>query len=102
MPNHLELDMKYMCRTCKTKCDDIPKHMITVHKFSKDSFGRIYEFFMKKFSKTELSKGGEFFTPESIVKLLVEILEPYNGKIYDPTCGSGGMFVQSYKFLQAH
>ena len=69
---------------------------------AKDTFGRIYEFFMKKFSKRELSRGGEFFTPESIVKLLVEILEPYQGIIYDPTCGSGGMFVQSYKFLQAH
>lgn len=69
---------------------------------AKDTFGRIYEFFMKKFSKRELSRGGEFFTPESIVKLLVEILEPYQGIIYDPTCGSGGMFVQSYKFLEAH
>jgi type I restriction enzyme M protein len=69
---------------------------------AKDSFGRIYEFFMKKFSKRELSRGGEFFTPESIVRLLVEILEPYQGILYDPTCGSGGMFVQSYKFLQAH
>ncbi|MFI5241238.1 MAG: N-6 DNA methylase [Microgenomates group bacterium] len=69
---------------------------------AKDSFGRIYEFFMKKFSKRELSRGGEFFTPESIVKLLVEILEPYQGIIYDPTCGSGGMFVQSYRFLQSH
>ena len=69
---------------------------------SKDTFGRIYEFFMKKFSKRELSKGGEFFTPESIVKLIVEILEPYHGIIYDPACGSGGMFVQSHKFLQAH
>lgn len=69
---------------------------------AKDSFGRIYEFFMKKFSERELSRGGEFFTPESIVRLLVEILEPYQGIIYDPTCGSGGMFVQSYKFLQAH
>lgn len=69
---------------------------------AKDTFGRIYEYFMKKFSKRELSRGGEFFTPESIVKLLVEILEPYQGIIYDPACGSGGMFVQSYKFLQAH
>jgi type I restriction enzyme M protein len=69
---------------------------------AKDSFGRIYEFFMKKFSKRELSRGGEFFTPESIVRLLVEILEPYQGIIYDPACGSGGMFVQSHKFLQAH
>ncbi len=69
---------------------------------AKDSFGRIYEFFMKKFSKKEGQKGGEFFTPESIVRLLVEILEPYEGIIYDPTCGSGGMFVQSVKFLDAH
>jgi len=69
---------------------------------AKDSFGRIYEFFMKKFSKKEGQKGGEFFTPESIVRLLVEILEPYEGIIYDPTCGSGGMFVQSQKFLDAH
>lgn len=69
---------------------------------AKDTFGRIYEYFMGKFSKKLGEKGGEFFTPESIVRLLVEILEPYEGKIYDPTCGSGGMFVQSYKFLQAH
>lgn len=69
---------------------------------SKDSFGRIYEYFMKNFSKKLGEKGGEFFTPESIVRLLVEILEPYRGIIYDPTCGSGGMFVQSYKFLKAH
>jgi len=69
---------------------------------SKDTFGRVYEFFMKKFSKKEGQKGGEFFTPESIVRLLVEILEPYEGIIYDPTCGSGGMFVQSQKFLEAH
>ena len=69
---------------------------------AKDSFGRVYEFFMKKFSKKEGQKGGEFFTPESIVRLLVEILEPYEGIIYDPTCGSGGMFVQSQKFLDAH
>lgn len=69
---------------------------------SKDSFGRIYEYFLRSFSKNLGEKGGEFFTPESIVQLLVEIIEPYHGIIYDPTCGSGGMFVQSYKFLQAH
>jgi type I restriction enzyme M protein len=74
----------------------------TKSEIAKDTFGRIYEFFMKKFSKKEGQKGGEFFTPESIVRLLVEILEPYEGIIYDPTCGSGGMFVQSQKFLDAH
>ncbi len=69
---------------------------------SKDFFGRIYEYFLRNFSKKLGQKGGEFFTPESIVQLLVEIIEPYEGIVYDPTCGSGGMFVQSYKFLQAH
>lgn len=69
---------------------------------SKDTFGRIYEYFMKMFHKKSGEKGGEFFTPKSIVELLVEILEPYNGIIYDPTCGSGGMFVQSFKFLHTH
>lgn len=75
---------------------------ISTHELSKDSFGRIYEYFLRNFSKKLGEKGGEFFTPESIVQLLVEIIEPYEGIIYDPTCGSGGMFVQSYKFLQAH
>ena len=77
--------------------DSIPTHDI-----SKDFFGRIYEYFLRNFSKKLGEKGGEFFTPESIVQLLVEIIEPYRGIVYDPTCGSGGMFVQSYKFLQAH
>lgn len=69
---------------------------------SKDSFGRIYEYFMGNFAQKMGEKGGEFFTPESIVRLLVEILEPYEGIIYDPTCGAGGMFVQSLNFLEAH
>ncbi|MDI1495076.1 MAG: N-6 DNA methylase [Cenarchaeum symbiont of Oopsacas minuta] len=69
---------------------------------SKDFFGRIYEYFLRNFSKKLGQKGGEFFTPESVVRLLVEIIEPYHGIVYDPTCGSGGMFVQSHKFLQAH
>ena len=75
---------------------------IPVHEISRDSFGRIYEYFLRNFSKKLGEKGGEFFTPESIVQLLVEIIEPYQGIVYDPTCGSGGMFVQSHKFLQAH
>jgi type I restriction enzyme M protein len=60
-----------------------------------DAFGKIYEYFLGKFAMSEGQKGGEFFTPTSIVKLIVEIIEPYQGRIYDPACGSGGMFVQS-------
>jgi len=67
-----------------------------------DAFGEIYEYFLGEFARTEGSKGGEFFTPQSIVKLLVEIIEPYHGKIFDPACGSGGMFVQSANFVARH
>lgn len=67
-----------------------------------DAFGKIYEYFLGKFAMSEGQKGGEFFTPTSIVKLIVEILEPYQGRIYDPACGSGGMFVQSAKFIERH
>jgi type I restriction enzyme M protein len=69
---------------------------------STDHFGQIYEYFLRNFHKKIGQKGGEFFTPESIVQLLVEIIEPYEGIVYDPTCGSGGMFVQSKKFQDAH
>ena len=67
-----------------------------------DVFGKIYEYFLGKFAMAEGQRGGEFFTPTSIVKLIAEILEPYHGKIYDPACGSGGMFVQSAKFIENH
>lgn len=67
-----------------------------------DVFGQIYEYFLSSFAMTEGQKGGEFFTPTSIVKLIVEIIEPYHGRIYDPACGSGGMFVQSADFVQRH
>jgi type I restriction enzyme M protein len=67
-----------------------------------DTFGRIYEFFMSEFEKDSGQKGGEFFTPPSLVHLITEIIEPYHGKIYDPACGSGGMFVSSAKFVEAH
>ena len=67
-----------------------------------DVFGQIYEYFLGQFAMNEGQKGGEFFTPTSIVKLIVEVLEPYGGKILDPACGSGGMFVQSQKFRQRH
>lgn len=69
---------------------------------SKDLLGRVYEYFLGQFADAEGKKGGQFYTPESIVKLLVEMLEPYKGRIYDGCCGSGGMFVQSEKFIEAH
>ena len=67
-----------------------------------DAFGEIYEYFLGEFARSEGQKGGEFFTPQSIVKLLVEVIEPYHGKIFDPACGSGGMFVQSANFVARH
>ena len=67
-----------------------------------DAFGRIYEYFLGEFAKTEGQKGGEFYTPVSIVRFLVEVLEPYHGRILDPACGSGGMFVQSARFVAEH
>jgi type I restriction enzyme M protein len=67
-----------------------------------DAFGKIYEYFLGKFAMSEGQKGGEFFTPISLVKLIVEIIEPYHGYIYDPACGSGGMFVQSAEFVSRH
>jgi type I restriction enzyme M protein len=67
-----------------------------------DAFGLIYEYFLGKFAMTEGQKGGEFFTPSSIVRLIVEIIEPFHGRIYDPACGSGGMFVQSARFVERH
>lgn len=67
-----------------------------------DVFGRIYEYFLGKFAMPEGQRGGEFFTPTSLVKLIVEVIEPYHGRIYDPACGSGGMFVQSAKFVERH
>ena len=64
-----------------------------------DAFGRIYEYFLGQFARTEGQKGGEFYTPAPIVRLMVEILEPFHGRILDPACGSGGMFVQSARFV---
>lgn len=68
----------------------------------KDLLGKVYEYFLGEFALAEGKKGGQFYTPKSIVRLLVEILEPYNGRVFDPCCGSGGMFVQSEKFVQNH
>ncbi len=67
-----------------------------------DLFGKIYEYFLSNFAASEGQGGGEFFTPRSVVKLMVEIIEPHGGKVFDPACGSGGMFVQSAEFIAAH
>lgn len=69
---------------------------------SKDLFGRVYEYFLGEFANAEGKKGGQFYTPKSIVKLMVEMIEPYKGRVYDPACGSWGMFVMSEKFVQEH
>ena len=67
-----------------------------------DAFGRIYEYFLGEFARTEGQKGGEFYTPGAIVRLLAEVIEPFHGRILDPACGSGGMFVQSARFVMEH
>ena len=69
---------------------------------SRDILGRVYEYFLGGFAGAEGKRGGEFYTPRSVVRLLVEMLEPYKGRVYDPCCGSGGMFVQSEKFVEEH
>lgn len=69
---------------------------------ARDLLGRVYEYFLVQFAGSEGKRGGEFYTPRSVVCVMVEILEPYKGRVYDPCCGSGGMFVQSEKFVEAH
>jgi type I restriction enzyme M protein len=71
-------------------------------KKARDVLGEVYEYFLEKFARAEGKRGGEFYTPASVVKILVEVLEPYSGRVYDPCCGSGGMFVQAEKFVLAH
>lgn len=74
----------------------------TVEDKEEDVVGRVYEYFLGKFAATEGKGGGEFYTPKCVVNLIAEMIEPYRGKIYDPCCGSGGMFVQSIKFVESH
>src|SRR5256714_6611454 len=69
---------------------------------AKDILGRVYEYFLAQFASAEGKSGGQFYTPSHVVRLLVEMLAPYKGRVYDPCCGSGGMFVQSEKFVEAH
>lgn len=81
---------------------DTINNINTLQDENQDIVGRVYEYFLSKFALAEGKGKGEFYTPKSIVNLITEMIEPYKGKIYDPACGSGGMFVQSYKFIQAH
>jgi type I restriction enzyme M protein len=69
---------------------------------SQDMLGRVYEYFLGQFASAEGKKGGQFYTPRPVVRMLVDMLEPYRGRVYDPCCGSGGMFVQSEKFIEEH
>jgi type I restriction enzyme M protein len=69
---------------------------------SRDILGRVYEYFLSQFAGSEGKRGGEFYTPRSVVKTMVEMLQPYQGRVYDPCCGSGGMFVQSERFVETH
>lgn len=96
--------------TLSQKADENNRILITLLKsfnqipddIEGDAFGEIYEYFLGNFALSEGQNGGEFFTAQSIVKLLVKVIEPYHGRIYDPACGSGGMFVQSANFVKAH
>lgn len=69
---------------------------------ARDALGRVYEYFLSRFASAEGKSGGQFYTPSHVVRVLVEMLAPYKGRVYDPCCGSGGMFVQSEKFIHAH
>src|SRR5260370_32833019 len=68
---------------------------------ARDTLGRVYEYFLGKFAQAEGKLGGEFYTPRCVVRVLVEMLEPYEGRVYDPCCGSGGMFFHSEQFVEA-
>lgn len=81
---------------------DAINNIDTVGDKEADTVGRVYEYFLGKFAATEGKGGGEFYTPKCVVNLIAEMIEPYKGKIYDPCCGSGGMFVQSIKFVESH
>src|SRR5258707_15509185 len=69
---------------------------------ARDILGRVYEYFLAQFASAEGKKSGQFYTPSRVVRVLVEMLAPYRGRVYDPCCGSGGMFVSSAKFIETH
>lgn len=101
LPQKFFTSLRVETKTLKSLIDEINK--ISSERFhEKDLIGRVYEYFLQEFSIDERKDKGEFYTPKCIVELIAEVLEPYQGKIYDPCCGSGGMFVQSLKFVEAH
>lgn len=98
---------EYFRLTRDPKTRDIPSKLLKNFAdipadFTGDLFGQIYEYFLGAFARSEGQKGGEFFTPRSVVRVMVEIIEPHGGKVFDPACGSGGMFVQSAHFIEEH
>jgi type I restriction enzyme M protein len=96
LPKSFNLFSSKLLKDLLKKVSEIPSSV------DYDAFGRIYEYFLGEFARTEGQKGGEFYTPAPIVRLLTEIIEPYHGRILDPACGSGGMFVQSARFVAEH
>ena len=100
LPNNYFTSLELESNNIASLLDEI--NNIRIPEEDNDFFGRIYEYFLSKFAIKEASTRGEFYTPKSIVNLIAEILEPHDGILYDPCCGSGGMFVQSYKLLEKH
>jgi type I restriction enzyme M protein len=96
LPRSFQLFTSTLLKELLKKISEIPVSL------DYDAFGRIYEYFLGEFARTEGQKGGEFYTPSSIVRLLVEVIEPFHGRILDPACGSGGMFVSSARFVSEH
>ena len=96
LPKTYNLFTSTLLKELLKKVSEIPASM------DYDAFGRIYEYFLGEFAMSEGQGGGEFYTPSSIVRLLTEVIEPYHGRILDPACGSGGMFVQSARFVAEH
>jgi type I restriction enzyme M protein len=96
LPRSFQLFTSTLLKELLKKISEIPVSL------NYDAFGRIYEYFLGEFARTEGQKGGEFYTPSSIVRLLVEVIEPFHGRILDPACGSGGMFVSSARFVSEH
>lgn len=101
LPQKFFTSLRTETKTIKSLIDEVNK--ISPERFhEKDLIGRVYEYFLQEFSIDERKDKGEFYTPKCIVDLIAELIEPFQGKIYDPCCGSGGMFVQSLKFIEAH
>ena len=100
LPNNYFTSLELESNNIASLLDEI--NNIRIPEDDNDFFGRIYEYFLSRFAIKEASSKGEFYTPKSIVNLIAEILEPHDGILYDPCCGSGGMFVQSYKLLERH